>query len=163
MWRGWQALLTESVSLRSAVAGVTAVALAVFVLTPAAKVPTFNPDPFHFGETFIPWRQLVDFGQVPYVDLVPIHGLMDLLRGFLNEVFFDGTAASFPLAELLLMGLAVSATFVGIYHFAGAGACLPLVFINPLGELMLPRGRWESLPCTCGRRWRLAGWCRRPS
>lgn len=151
-WIGWRALAVGrraelldaeigtsqgALTLRSAVTCITLIGLAVLLLVEPSKVPTFNPDPFHFGETFLPWRQWVDFGQIPYVNLVPIHGLMDLLRGMLNSLFFDGTAASFPDAQSLVVGAAVAATFAGIYYFAGAGACLMMMLVTPMGGILV--------------------------
>ena len=47
-------------------------------------------DFFHNGEMALPMQQLVSFGQIPYFDIDPIHGLCDYVYSFFNYLFFDG-------------------------------------------------------------------------
>lgn len=83
------------------------------------KVLGFEFDDFHIGEQLLPWQQIIDFGKIPYVDFIPIHGLMPLLYGGLNELFYGNTVATFPLAMGLLAAIAVAITFIAIYLFSG--------------------------------------------
>lgn len=48
-------------------------------------------DFFHNGEMALPMQQLVSYGQIPYFDIDPIHGLCDYIYSFFNYLFFDGS------------------------------------------------------------------------
>lgn len=54
-----------------------------------------NVDFFHMGEMTLPMQQWASYGQVPYWDLVPIHGMCDYFYQIWNYLFFDGTYLSF--------------------------------------------------------------------
>lgn len=54
-----------------------------------------NVDFFHMGEMTLPMQQWVSYGKVPYLDLVPIHGMCDYFYQIWNYLFFDGTYLSF--------------------------------------------------------------------
>ena len=88
-------------------------AIAIFVLLPYLRLPTLPgaENYLHFGEEALPWQQWIAFGKIPYVDLIPVHGLMAFLRGFLNQAFLDGTAASHDAATLLMLAMAIAALF----------------------------------------------------
>lgn len=58
-----------------------------------------NIDYFHNGEITMPMQQLVSFGKLPYIDLIPIHGLCDYYYGLINYLFFDGTYLSLNAAK----------------------------------------------------------------
>jgi hypothetical protein len=108
---------TPGDTLRWAVAPVTVVALMVYCACPAAGgPPTPFRDFFHWGEAVLPWQQLWGQGRRPYVDFVPIHGLMDYLRGGMNQLFFGGRAETYLDSEDLLDGLAaISAGLAGCW------------------------------------------------
>ena len=112
---------------RTGVAVATVVALLVFCHGPTVGLPAAERDYFHFGEQVLPWEQLRDFGSRPYVDFVPVHGLMAFLRGGLNQLFFDGTAARYASADALLCGLALAATAWGACRLLGPLAALVLL------------------------------------
>ena len=101
-------------------------AVVVFVYCRTRGWPAFGGDDFHWGEQALPWPQLVTFHRVPYVDFVPIHGLMAYLPGGFNSLFFAGTAATYAKATLLFDGLAAAAVALA--------ACL---VVTPLGALVL--------------------------
>lgn len=88
----------------------------------------FEVDDFHIGEVLLPWQQIIDFGKLPYVDFVPIHGLMEIAYGGLNELFYGHTAATIPLAVGLLTAIAVGLTFLAIFLFAGP---IPALLLSP--------------------------------
>ena len=104
--------------------GVAAVVVFVYCHTPVW--PGIPGDDFHWGEQALPWPQLVTFHKVPYVDFVPIHGLMAYLPGAFNSLFFAGTAASYGKATLLFDGLA-----------AAVLALAASLVVTPLGALVL--------------------------
>lgn len=135
-------------------------AVAVFLATTTQGLPWIAPDPFHSGEQILPWHQWSRFGKVPYVDFVPIHGLMPLIRGAANDYLFRGTAATFGHVDALLLGASVLATFLALWRFAGPGVALFVLLIpgvtSPLlfdrcyflvpALLVLCRPGWLSRP-----------------
>jgi hypothetical protein len=131
-------------------------AIAIFATLPTLPCPLLlYADPFHFGEQVVPWQQWTAFGKRPYLDLVPIHGLMPLLRGFFGHVFFTDTAAAVAPAETLLLALAVAATFLTLSELVGVLPALLLGFGTPCidrlyflapGLLLLANGRLLARP-----------------
>ena len=124
LWRGMRSVVAGNVLTIFAPAA--AVALVIFALVPDTSVPVYTPDQFHFGEQLLPWQQWTGFGKIPYVDFIPIHGLMPIGRGALNAFFFDGTAASFRAAWTLLAGL-----IIGLIAFGAS------TLVNPVAALIL--------------------------
>jgi hypothetical protein len=135
----------------------------VFCHCATVGLPTPERDYFHFGEQVLPWQQLWDFGSRPYVDFVPIHGLMAFLRGGFNQLFFDGTVAHYAAADALLCGVALAATAWGACRLLGPVAALVLL-AAPLPEFdrlyLLPAGLFvAAAPATWRRPVRgLATW-----
>ncbi len=112
-------------------------AVIVFVYCGSAQIPSAYPDYFHWGEQVLPWQQLVDFHKIPYVEFVPIHGLMAYLRGGFSSVFFDGTAASYTGSDILLTGLTAVVLAVAASYL-----------VSPLGALVLLMGTLPHLDRT---------------
>lgn len=50
-----------------------------------------NIDYFHNGEITVPMQQLMSYGKLPYLELIPIHGFCDYFYGAVNYLFFDGS------------------------------------------------------------------------
>lgn len=69
-----------------------------------------NIDFFHNGEITVPTQQLVEYGKLPYVDLVPIHGLCDYTYGIISYLLFDGSYLALNPASVV-MNLAMAAVF----------------------------------------------------
>ncbi len=82
----------------------------------------------HMGEDLLPWQQIIDFGKLPYVDYAPLHGLMAILDGGLNELFYGNTAATFPLAMNLLQVISVWLIFITLFRFAGPLPAIVMTF-----------------------------------
>jgi hypothetical protein len=102
-------------------------------LASRAVLPEIFGDDFHFGEQYLPWQQLVQFGRLPYIDLIPIHGTMPLITGALNSLFFQGAVGSFPNALLLFAAGASALTFLCLYRAGGLGpALLYLLCLNQI-------------------------------
>ncbi len=77
-----------------------------FVMTAVIRVFSqpegmLNIDYFHNGEISMPMQQLVSYGKIPYVDIIPIHGLCDYYYGLVNYLFFDGTYLSLNAAKIV--------------------------------------------------------------
>jgi hypothetical protein len=102
---------------------------AAFDLLSAPGYPTLFGDDFHMGEQILPWQQWIDFHRTPYVDFAPVHGLMPLLTGALDALFFDGTLANFLAAYGILVALSAIATLLLACRTAGAGVGLVLCFV----------------------------------
>lgn len=58
-------------------------------------------DYFHNGEITLPMQQLMEFGKLPYRDLIPIHGFCDYYYGALTYLFFDGSYLSLNAAKII--------------------------------------------------------------
>ncbi len=143
------------VTLRRTVAPVSIIALMVFCHVAAAAVPAVDGDHFHYGEQVLPWQQVRDFHSVPYVDFVPVHGLMAYARGALNQAFFDGTSAHYSAADALLCGLALAAAAGGACLLLGTPAALVLLVAPLMGFdrlYLLPAGLYLAAAPALWRR-----------
>lgn len=58
-------------------------------------------DYFHNGEITLPMQQLMSYHKLPYLDLIPIHGLCDYYYGLINYLFFDGSYLSLNAAKIV--------------------------------------------------------------
>jgi hypothetical protein len=101
-------------------------AIAVCLAGSNTYFPEIYSDDFHLGEQLLPWQQLTQFGKLPYIDLIPIHGVMPLLRGAINSLFFDGSVATFESASNLLGAGAAAITFLCL--FRAGGLAPPLLY-----------------------------------
>jgi hypothetical protein len=112
--------------LVKAVSPVSVAAMMVFIIGFSAPVPELWHDYFQLGELLVPWQQMWQFHSLPYVDFAPVHGLMELGYGLLNQVFFDGTAAGLSASKPLVAGLALGITGLAASEL-----------LTPLGALIL--------------------------
>src|SRR5262249_45918750 len=79
-YRQWRLDASErTMGLAAVLSSPALIAVAVFMAVPDLPPPQICWDHFHTGEQLLPWQQLCDWGKVPYVDFVPIHGLMPLI------------------------------------------------------------------------------------
>ena len=144
------------------------------MLLPASYYPYLQGDHFHWGEQLLPWQQMVNWGKVPYTDFIPIHGLMAMLRGFFNEVFFDGTAAYFGAGDYTLTALWIVATYLAASSLIGPVPALFLGLFAPAydrfyflipGLLILGQRRLLDRPgagCRSGACWFRSKSCTMP-
>lgn len=122
-WRSWERSGTPG-GLGWVLSALCLSAVAVFYQVSTPWPPMLSIDHFHVGEQLLPWQQWIDLGQIPYVDFMPIHGLMPMVRGLFNELCFEGTAATFFMAEPLLVGLSAVVTFLVLSALVGCPAAL---------------------------------------
>lgn len=118
-----------------------------------------NPlDYYHHGEWLIPWQQWAVFGNVPYLDYSPSHGLVDYLSGMVNHLLLDGTLAGFPQARQLVRGVSALAAAWALHRIGGPWGAL-------LGLLLFPvTGRYPILAALlCGLAFLTAGGLQRRS
>lgn len=122
LWHRYRPSRTNSERLEPWLSPLCLAAVAVFVALPSLSTPelAIHPDHLHFGERALPWQQLFAWGKVPYVDFVPIHGLMALSRGFFNHVFFDDAAPGFESANLFLAASFVVSLFLTTRGLVGS-------------------------------------------
>lgn len=77
---------------------------------------------YHYGELSVPLHQLLQFGTIPYLDTMPIHGICDYFQAGVWYLFFDGTYASFEAAMVMgCVGIAVLTALV-YYYFVDSKA-----------------------------------------
>ena len=103
--------------------------------------PSVSSDDFHFGERLLGWWTTLRFHALPFVDYVPLHGLLeDDVGGYLSSLFFDGSAATIGESDrLMLAGLAL-ATYMAMLRVTGSVA---LAFAAAL--MLGGRAAWFAL------------------
>lgn len=122
-------------------------------------------DDYHYGEYVVPWQQLRDFGQLPYIDQTPARGiLINYLPAGLADVLSSDRIASltlgFAVAAFLLALIALAALrwlvgpAIGSLIVVGFSITDPLLAIDLLCiavvtflfALYLKRARWWWFP-----------------
>ena len=105
--------------------------LLISMAVPQIFAPFLPADDYHLGEYIYPWWALVTFGQIPYADYMPAHGLLNYLAGAASSLFFDGSVATFYASSTIVLGLLALATFVLLTPILGIGlAWLPVLFLS---------------------------------
>ena len=88
-----------------------------------------NIDYFHNGEITLPMQQLMSYHKLPYLDLIPIHGLCDYYYGMIDYLFFDGSYLSLNAAKIVGdLAMAFLLALV-IYYFVEHKAGILLVWL----------------------------------
>ena len=77
--------------------------LAVFAsyVLPRGTISGLPLEMYHYGEFSGPLHQLLNFGTVPYLDTMPIHGVCDYIQAGVWYMLFDGTYATFEAAMVI--------------------------------------------------------------
>jgi len=70
---------------------------------------------YHYGELSGPLHQLLNFGTIPYIDTMPIHGVCDYFQAGIWYALFDGTYASFEPA--MVIGCVVIALVTALIYY----------------------------------------------
>lgn len=97
---------------------------------------TLSVDMFHLGEMILPWHQIAEHGLTPYTEFVPVQGLIGILIGWINNVFYDGSIASFTAAGALIsMFACVLTVFVTSWTLGPLAA----LFLAPVSLAFLDR------------------------
>jgi len=93
------------------------VSVAVFAsyLLPEGTISGLPFQMYHYGELSGPLHQLLNFGTVPYIDTMPIHGICDYFQAGIWYTFFDGAYASFEAA--MIIGCVVIAVVTAIIYY----------------------------------------------
>ena len=100
-----------------------------------------NSDFFHEGENSTPFHQFIQFGALPYREIIPMHGFLNYFPGFLNHLFFDGhystSSAGSVIGQVFLM--IVVALFISRFVEEKYFAFIMVMLIALTG---IPGGRW---------------------
>lgn len=70
---------------------------------------------YHYGEISGPLHQLLNFGTVPYIDTMPIHGVCDYFQAGVWYGLFDGTYAT--LEPAMVIGCVIIAMITAVVYY----------------------------------------------
>lgn len=106
---------------RRAIAPTAAFAVVVLLRAGVTAAPAVPPDDYHFGEQVVGAFRMVEHGDVPYVDHMPPHGILeDDVASLISYALFDGTAAAHDESARLLFVLLAFVAFRATFHFSGS-------------------------------------------
>lgn len=71
---------------------------------------------YHYGELSGPLHQFLNFGTIPYIDTMPIHGVCDYFQAGIWYTLFDGTYASFE-AAMIIGCVAIALVTALVYYY----------------------------------------------
>ncbi len=71
---------------------------------------------YHYGELSGPLHQFLNFGTVPYLDTMPIHGVCDYFQAGIWYTLFDGTYASFE-AAMVIGCVVIALITAAVYYY----------------------------------------------
>lgn len=78
--------------------------------------PHIHADDYHFGESLLGWWGFWHYKLMPYIDLIPPHGIFgDDIGGIFSVMFFDGTAATVAEGERLAGCLTMLVAFLAMH------------------------------------------------
>lgn len=91
--------------------------LAVFAsyTLPSGTISGTPLEMYHYGELSEPLHQLLNFGIVPYLDTMPIHGVCDYFQAAVWYGLFDGTYAAFEPA--MIIGCVIIAVIMAAVYY----------------------------------------------
>ena len=128
----------------------------------AQWLPSVGTDDYHLGEFLTPWVSWWDFGLLPFWDAVPARGLFNYLSGMLNEIMFDGSAATMSFTEPLLYLVLTSIVVAALKHVLRKElvflVLLFLPFLNNLSEILMVVGAFMCAVITLTTRLKFPEW-----
>lgn len=128
--RGWRYLKNKDLGSSSLISPVALIGLYMALRLGVAYAPNISSDDYHFGELLLGWWVWIDHGQIPYIDYLTPHGLIDdFLPGLSSLIFFDGSAAAVYEGGRIAYALLSSAAY---YIFYRVTKSLPLAFLSIL-------------------------------
>ncbi len=106
-------------ALRPMISLPTFLSLAVFAsyTLPNGTISGTPLEMYHYGEIAEPLHELLNYGVVPYIDTMPIHGVCDYFQAAVGKLLFDGTYASIEPAMIVGCVLIAMATAAVFYYF----------------------------------------------
>jgi len=109
-----------------------AVVLAAIVLKVSFDLPTTNiNDEYHTGEFALPYWALAKFDLLPYVNLDPARGWVNLIYGFFGEVLFKPAWANYAFMTPYLLCGALLFLFFALRGLIGVWAAFFLICLAP--------------------------------
>ncbi len=104
---------------RAAIGLPTFLSLAVFAsyTLPNGTISGTPLEMYHYGEIAEPLHELLNYGVVPYIDTMPIHGVCDYFQAAVGKLLFDGTYASIEPAMIVGCIFIAMATAAVFYFF----------------------------------------------
>lgn len=106
-------------NLRPTISLMTFLSLAVFAswTLPNGTISGTPLEMYHYGEISEPLHEFLNYGIVPYIDTMPIHGVCDYFQAAVGKLLFDGTYASIEPAMTVGCVLIAMATAAVFYYF----------------------------------------------
>ena len=106
-------------NLRPTISIMSFLSLAVFAswTLPNGTISGTPLEMYHYGEIAEPLHELLNYGVVPYIDTMPIHGVCDYFQAAVGKLLFDGTYASIEPAMIVGCVLIAMATAAVFYYF----------------------------------------------
>lgn len=106
---------------RRVIAPTAAFAVVVLLRAGVTTAPAVPPDDYHFGEQLVGAFRMVEHGDIPYVDHMPPHGILeDDVASMISYALFDGSAAAHDEGARLLFVLLAFVAFRATFHFSGS-------------------------------------------
>lgn len=87
------------------------ISIIFFIKSYLIVIPSVSSDDYHFGEFLLPYWSLINFGQIPFVDIVPARGMINYFDGWLVNIFFELKASYFLFVKNVLMFFYVTIIF----------------------------------------------------
>ena len=135
-----------------------------------AGVPTHLADEYHSGEFALPYWSYKTFGLLPYVELAPNRGLINLLHGWIAEEILGGTYSSYAFTASYFTLLLFVMLFVCLRWALGPWPALLISCLAPtangLAEIdvfntamlaVICRASWALRPITWLQMWVVLG------
>ncbi|MGN8801173.1 hypothetical protein ACTNCH_04985 [Candidatus Merdisoma sp. HCP28S3_D10] len=106
-------------NLRPTISLMTFLSLAVFAswTLPNGTISGTPLEMYHYGEISEPLHEFLNYGIVPYINTMPIHGVCDYFQAAVGKLLFDGTYASIEPAMTVGCVLIAMATAAVFYYF----------------------------------------------
>ena len=106
-------------NLRPTISLMTFLSLAVFAswTLPNGTISGTPLEMYHYGEISEPLHEFLNYGIVPYIDTMPIHGVCDYFQAAVGKLLFDGTYASIEPAMTVGCVFIAMATAAVFYYF----------------------------------------------
>ncbi|TGU70208.1 hypothetical protein E4633_18590 [Geomonas terrae] len=123
---------TEPVHLGDTISSWSLLPIIVFLKANGATLPVYPGDDYHFGEKLLPWQQLTSQGKLPFVDLNYPRGMVYLLYGFSNSLFFDGSAPSMMIVGRMIYIATAALTFLMLRNLLPAAIAFVIALTIPV-------------------------------
>ncbi len=131
-WRVIQAPKPEHWMKRGYTITPLAVALLVFFVKVALDIPRLDlADEYHTGEFVVPYWAYKTYGMLPYVDLAPARGLINLIYGWVAEEVMGGKYTSYAIAGSYVAISVFFIEFVALRWAIGPWPALFLTLLSP--------------------------------